>query len=244
MVKGVFLGFASLASGRIPGGLIGPCGPSGPVGIVRATAVAASAGLGSLMRFAAFLSLNLGILNLMPIPALDGGRLFFIVLEGIRRKPINPIQEQRVHYGGLVILLALIVLISINDVSRLGTVPRRPGHRVLRVSERLPVVAEGEHQAGEVMAITGLVPRRKTAPVRVGDVVIGGAAPIAVQSMTKTDTRDVAGTVDQIARMARRRSRRGRVRREQPRGGPGDGRHRREASYRSSPISTSITGWR
>lgn len=121
MVKGVFLGFASLASGRIPGGLIGPCGPSGPVGIVRATAVAASAGLGSLMRFAAFLSLNLGILNLMPIPALDGGRLFFIVLEGIRRKPINPIQEQRVHYGGLVVLLSLVALISINDVSRLGT---------------------------------------------------------------------------------------------------------------------------
>src|ERR1700736_2949096 len=59
-----------------------------------------------------------------------------------------------------------------------------------------------EHQAGEVMAITGLVPRRKTAPVRVGDVIIGGAAAIAVQSITKTDTRDVEGTVDQIARMA------------------------------------------
>ena len=55
---------------------------------------------------------------------------------------------------------------------------------------------------GQVMALTGLVPRRKTAPVRVGDVVIGGAAPIAVQSMTKTDTRDVDGTVDQVARMA------------------------------------------
>ena len=59
-----------------------------------------------------------------------------------------------------------------------------------------------QHETGEAMAITGLVPRRKTAPVRVGDVIIGGAAAIAVQSMTKTDTRDVAGTVDQIARMA------------------------------------------
>jgi (E)-4-hydroxy-3-methylbut-2-enyl-diphosphate synthase len=59
-----------------------------------------------------------------------------------------------------------------------------------------------QHETGEAMAITGLVPRRKTAPVRVGDVIIGGAAGIAVQSMTKTDTRDVAGTVDQIARMA------------------------------------------
>jgi (E)-4-hydroxy-3-methylbut-2-enyl-diphosphate synthase len=73
------------------------------------------------------------------------------------------------------------------------------------MSENLPVIpatAAGEHQAGEIMALTGLVPRRKTAPVRVGDVVIGGAAPISVQSMTKTDTRDVKATVDQIARMA------------------------------------------
>jgi len=69
------------------------------------------------------------------------------------------------------------------------------------MSENLPVI-QGQHQAGEIMAITGLVPRRKTAPVRVGDVIIGGAAPISVQSMTKTDTRDVKGTVDQIARMA------------------------------------------
>ena len=59
-----------------------------------------------------------------------------------------------------------------------------------------------EHVAGEVMAITGLVPRRHTAPVRVGDVIIGGAAPIAVQSMTKTDTRDVDATVEQVARIA------------------------------------------
>jgi (E)-4-hydroxy-3-methylbut-2-enyl-diphosphate synthase len=59
-----------------------------------------------------------------------------------------------------------------------------------------------EHVAGEVMAITGLVPRRHTAPVRVGDVIIGGAAPIAVQSMTKSDTRDVDATVEQVARMA------------------------------------------
>jgi len=63
-------------------------------------------------------------------------------------------------------------------------------------------VRPAEHVTGEIMAITGLVTRRHTAPVRVGDVIIGGAAPIAVQSMTKTDTRDVDGTVDQIARMA------------------------------------------
>jgi (E)-4-hydroxy-3-methylbut-2-enyl-diphosphate synthase len=69
------------------------------------------------------------------------------------------------------------------------------------MSDELTVLPP-QHETGEAMAITGLVPRRKTAPVRVGDVIIGGAAAIAVQSMTKTDTRDVAGTVDQIARMA------------------------------------------
>jgi (E)-4-hydroxy-3-methylbut-2-enyl-diphosphate synthase len=70
-----------------------------------------------------------------------------------------------------------------------------------RMNDELTVLPP-EHATGEIMAITGLVPRRHTAPVRVGDVIIGGAAPIAVQSMTKTDTRDVDGTVDQIARMA------------------------------------------
>ena len=69
------------------------------------------------------------------------------------------------------------------------------------MSDELTVLPP-EHTTGEIMAITGLVPRRHSAPVRVGDVIIGGAAPIAVQSMTKTDTRDVDGTVDQIARMA------------------------------------------
>ena len=152
--------------------------------------------------FAGFLSLNLGILNLMPIPALDGGRLVFLVIEAVRRRPINPLREQMVHQAGLLVLLGLIVLISFNDIARLGQSFSGPGCELRRMTtEQLPVVGD-EHQAGEVMAITGLVPRRKTAPVRVGDVIIGGAAPIAVQSMTKTDTRDVEGTVDQIARMA------------------------------------------
>ncbi|MHB8508771.1 MAG: flavodoxin-dependent (E)-4-hydroxy-3-methylbut-2-enyl-diphosphate synthase [Candidatus Dormibacteria bacterium] len=64
--------------------------------------------------------------------------------------------------------------------------------------EDLPVAS----QTGEIMALTGLVPRRKTAPVRVGDVIIGGASQVSVQSMSKTDTRDIDATVNQIARMA------------------------------------------
>jgi regulator of sigma E protease len=120
MVKAIATGFVTLVSGHVPGGLAGNCGPSGPVGIVRATGEAAQAGIVPLAIFAGFLSLNLGILNLMPIPALDGGRLVFLVIEAVRRRPINPLREQMVHQAGLVVLLGLIVLISFNDIARLG----------------------------------------------------------------------------------------------------------------------------
>ncbi|MDP9326305.1 MAG: M50 family metallopeptidase [Candidatus Dormibacteraeota bacterium] len=113
-------GFVALVRGQIPGGIAGKCGPSGPVGIVRATGEAAQAGVVPLAVFAGFLSLNLGILNLMPIPALDGGRLFFLLIEAVRRRPINPLREQMVHQAGLVVLLGLILLISFNDIARLG----------------------------------------------------------------------------------------------------------------------------
>jgi regulator of sigma E protease len=121
LIGGMFAGFHELVSGHIAGGLTGPCGPSGPVGIVRATGAAASEGLLPLLFFAAFLSLNLGILNLLPIPALDGGRLLFLVWEAVVRRPLDPQKEQRVHYIGLVVLIGLILLISFNDVLRLPT---------------------------------------------------------------------------------------------------------------------------
>lgn len=119
-IAATFGGFVSIFSGHIPGGLGGNCGPSGPVGIVRATAAAAQAGWASLLQFMAFLSVNLGILNLLPLPALDGGRLAFLVIEGVRRKPIDPAKEQRVHYVGLLVLLGFVLFISYNDVIRLG----------------------------------------------------------------------------------------------------------------------------
>ncbi|MFN2463155.1 MAG: RIP metalloprotease [Candidatus Dormibacteria bacterium] len=113
-------GFVTIFTGHVPGGLGGACGPSGPVGIVRATAAAAQAGWISLLQFMAFLSVNLGILNLLPLPALDGGRLAFLAIEGVRRKPVDPAKEQRVHYIGLLVLLAFVVFISYNDLIRLG----------------------------------------------------------------------------------------------------------------------------
>jgi regulator of sigma E protease len=120
-ITATFGGFVMLVQGAIPGGLGGSCGPSGPIGIVRATAAAASAGWLNLLFFAAFLSVNLGILNLLPLPALDGGRLAFLVIEGVRRRPIDPMKEQRVHYAGMLVLLAFVIFVSYNDIARLGT---------------------------------------------------------------------------------------------------------------------------
>ena len=62
------------------------------------------------------ITINVGMFNLLPLPALDGGRLFFIFIEMIRRKPIPAKKEGIVHTVGLVLLLILMVIISINDV--------------------------------------------------------------------------------------------------------------------------------
>ena len=68
------------------------------------------------MYFTAILSLNLAIINLLPLPALDGGRLVFLAIEAIRRKPINPEKEGMVHFVGFVALMLLSVVIAYSDV--------------------------------------------------------------------------------------------------------------------------------
>jgi len=73
----------------------------------------------SLMSFTYLLSANLGIINLLPLPALDGGRLMFLLLEAVRRKPINPDREGMVHFAGFVLLMALAAFIAYNDVVRM-----------------------------------------------------------------------------------------------------------------------------
>lgn len=95
---------------------------SGPVGIARYTGQAASnipqEGFGQFLAFVALLSANLGVLNLLPIPALDGGRLVLVVFAGVRRKNLNPEVEGVIHLVGMAILLMLIVLISYQDILR------------------------------------------------------------------------------------------------------------------------------
>lgn len=88
----------------------------GPVQIAQATAAAARSGLGDFFYFMAFLSLQLGVMNLLPIPVLDGGHLFFMVIEGIRRKPISLKVKTVTQNIGLVFLLGLMVLVTFNDI--------------------------------------------------------------------------------------------------------------------------------
>lgn len=93
---------------------------SGPVGTVEIIAdVATNYQVEQLISLMAFITINIGVFNLLPLPALDGGRLFFIIIEGIRRKPINPKYEGYVHAAGMVLLIGLMVFVTFNDILNL-----------------------------------------------------------------------------------------------------------------------------
>ena len=89
--------------------------------IFQVTGQAAKAGLVAFIEFMAFLSLQLGILNLLPIPVLDGGQLVFLTAEGIKRKPLNVRTRETAQKLGFFFLLFLILIISYNDIIRLFT---------------------------------------------------------------------------------------------------------------------------
>ena len=92
---------------------------SGPVGIASMVGEAEKLGISYLLTFTAVISINLAIINLIPFPALDGGRLLFVAIEAIIRRPINP-RIQRIANGvGLALLLILMVLVTLSDVLKL-----------------------------------------------------------------------------------------------------------------------------
>jgi len=72
-----------------------------------------------MINFAVLLSVNLGIMNLLPLPALDGGRLLFLFVEVVRGKPVSPDKEGLVHFIGFVALMVLMVFVLYNDISRI-----------------------------------------------------------------------------------------------------------------------------
>lgn len=97
-----------------------PATVTGPVGIAQITGEVAKAGISPLLEFAAFLSINLAILNIFPLPALDGGRIAFVLLEWVRRgKRISAKTEGMVHFIGFAMIMAFILLITFQDITRI-----------------------------------------------------------------------------------------------------------------------------
>ncbi|MDV2580637.1 RIP metalloprotease RseP [Alkalibacillus haloalkaliphilus] len=92
---------------------------AGPVGIYSATDDVVQTGFLNFLMWTAMLSINLGIINLLPLPALDGGRLMFIGLEAIRGKPVDPQKEGVVHFIGFALLMLLMIVVTWNDIERL-----------------------------------------------------------------------------------------------------------------------------
>ena len=122
MIRSTLVGLRELITGRF-----GIEELSGPVGVVDAigTTYEQEKSEGTLMVWmnmlymAVLLSANLGVMNLLPLPALDGGRLLFLFLEGIRRKPVNRELEGNIHFAGLMLLMLLMVVIMYHDIMKL-----------------------------------------------------------------------------------------------------------------------------
>ena len=98
------------------GGRYGMEAVSGPVGVAGAISDAASNGLSQLAYLMAVISINLGIFNLLPVPALDGGRLFFILIEIIFRRPVPQKYEALVHFIGILVLFGFVILVTFKDI--------------------------------------------------------------------------------------------------------------------------------
>lgn len=92
---------------------------AGPVGIFQVVGKTAKTGILNIIYLIAFMSINVGFLNLLPIPAFDGGRLLFLIIEKIKRSPVSPKVENAIHSVGFVLLMILMVVITYNDILRL-----------------------------------------------------------------------------------------------------------------------------
>ena len=114
-LKGILISFFLLFKGLFSGAAVGEA-LSGPVGIAVMTGQVAKMGMAYLINFTAVLSLNLAIINILPIPALDGGRLLFLGISKIIRRPLSQKYEQLAHTLGFAVLMILVVLVTIKDL--------------------------------------------------------------------------------------------------------------------------------
>ena len=113
MIRTTILSLKELVTGHL-----GMKDLSGPVGVVDAIGGTLMIWM-NLLNMAVLLSANLGVMNLLPLPALDGGRLVFLVAEAIRRKPVNRQVEGMIHFAGLMLLMALMVIVMYNDILKI-----------------------------------------------------------------------------------------------------------------------------
>lgn len=114
----IVVAFGALIWQLISGGGV-PAEIAGPVGIAAMTGDMASLGIGYLIQFAAVLSINLAVLNILPFPALDGGRILFLIIEKLKGSPVSPKTEAIIHNTGFLLLLLLIAFITYRDIVQL-----------------------------------------------------------------------------------------------------------------------------
>lgn len=119
--QAVLFGFGAIIRDLVTGHGVNE-GVSGPVGIAVMTGQVAQEGIMPLLQFAAILSINLAVVNFLPIPALDGGRVLFLIIEKVRRKPMSRNLEATIHNIAFLILIGIILLVTIRDVGKFGGV--------------------------------------------------------------------------------------------------------------------------
>jgi regulator of sigma E protease len=120
MIGGIIYGFyLILKSLIISHQMIGEV--YGPVGIATLVGDAARAGFLYVLQFTAVLSIIIAVMNFLPFPALDGGRVFFLLIEAIRRKPVNQRFEAAMHNLGFALLMILVVIVTFRDIARISS---------------------------------------------------------------------------------------------------------------------------
>lgn len=120
----MFLGLMFDFLGMVLKGKVSTRDLSGPVGVIHEVGVAAKLGIYNLLYILGFISINLGFFNLLPIPALDGSRIVFLLVELVRGKPIDPDKEGFIHFVGFVLLISLMLIVTYRDIIKFNIFSR------------------------------------------------------------------------------------------------------------------------
>ncbi|NMA07006.1 MAG: RIP metalloprotease RseP, partial [Ruminococcaceae bacterium] len=110
----VFVSLFDLITGNVPINQL-----SGPVGIIQLIGEAVSIDFYAVFYLAAIITVNLGIMNILPLPALDGGRFVILLIEAVTKRRLNPKYEGFIHLVGFVLLIALMLFVTYNDISKI-----------------------------------------------------------------------------------------------------------------------------